>query len=122
MCEAAGHTVAVAHNGQVAIDALAREQFDLVLMDVLMPVMDGLTATKLIRQNLVFGRVPIIGLTALVGSPIRAQAADAGMNGILHKPFRNRQLLGVMEEVWSSNDAFAVVPKRPSDVAQRSRA
>jgi CheY-like chemotaxis protein/HPt (histidine-containing phosphotransfer) domain-containing protein len=85
--ESAGATVRVCANGQLAVEALAREPdgFDVVLMDVQMPVMDGNTATFMIRNELRLG-VPIIALTAGALVAERQRSFDAGMTDFLSKP------------------------------------
>ncbi len=88
MLEKSGHTVLVAENGKKALELLDREQVDLVLMDVQMPVMDGLEATALIRQreNGKGRRLPIIALTAHAMKGDRERCLAAGMDGYLAKP------------------------------------
>jgi len=89
-----GHDVSVANNGEQAVDAVAREPFDLVLMDVQMPEMDGLEATRLIRQQEEgTGRhVPIIAMTARALKGDRERCLQAGMDSYLPKPVRMQQL------------------------------
>ena len=77
-----GHTIEVARNGAEAVDATAREAFDLVLMDVHMPVMDGLAATRIIRERERGDgkHLPIIALTAGATIEDRENSMAAGMN------------------------------------------
>lgn len=95
------HRVEVVHNGQEAVDAVARQSFDLVLMDVHMPVMDGLTATRIIREREHdSGRhLPIIALTAGATVEDRENSLAVGMNGFVTKPFRAEELYEVVEGV-----------------------
>jgi signal transduction histidine kinase/CheY-like chemotaxis protein len=82
-----GHQVAMVGNGAAAVDAVARDDFDLVLMDVRMPVMDGLTAARLVRK--LPGRrgaIPIMALTANVMPEEIADCRAAGMQGHIAKP------------------------------------
>jgi CheY-like chemotaxis protein len=84
-----GHQVSTAENGQSAVDLYRAQPFDLVLMDLQMPVMDGLQAAREIRRIERERRsalVPIIGLTASVGSERRQLALDAGMGSFVMKP------------------------------------
>jgi CheY-like chemotaxis protein len=86
--EKLGYRVQVAGNGREAVDAVAANQYELVLMDVQMPVMDGLTATRLIREMPVAGKanIPIIALTANAMKGDEEQYLAAGMNDYLTKP------------------------------------
>jgi len=102
-----GHEVVVAGNGQEVLDALARDRFDLVFIDVQMPVLDGLEATAQIRRREQGGasrRVPVIGLTAHAMKGDREQALAAGMDDYLTKPLRLDDL-AVMVEKWTPKPA-----------------
>lgn len=77
----------VAENGQVAVELFGQHHYDLVLMDCHMPVMDGLTATRLIRDMSDWGRnVPILAITANVMEEDKQRCLDAGMNAVISKP------------------------------------
>ena len=84
-----GADVTTAKNGQQALDCLTAhpEGFDLVLMDIQMPVMDGLAATRAIREELQLKHLPVIALTAGVLPEERQSALEAGVNDFLPKPF-----------------------------------
>ncbi|MCG2576385.1 ATP-binding protein [Dechloromonas sp. XY25] len=82
----AGLDVRVAANGQEAIDLLHEEAFRLVLMDIQMPVMDGLTACRIIRADPRLHDLPIIAMTAHATAEDRRQSREAGMNGHVTKP------------------------------------
>ena len=86
LLEQAGAQVAVAGNGQEALDAMARRGFDCVLMDVQMPVMDGLEATRRIRQDPALKHTLVVAMTANAGTDDRARCMAAGMNEFLAKP------------------------------------
>lgn len=84
-----GHQSVLADNGQEAVDILKKEPFDLVLMDHQMPVLDGVSATKLIRiesTGVLNPRIPIIAVTASAMTGDREKFLDAGMNDYLPKP------------------------------------
>ncbi|MBU3011956.1 response regulator [Polaribacter vadi] len=92
--------VEVANNGLVAVNKLKQEEFDIILMDIQMPVMDGYTATKEIRE---FNKsTPIIALSANVFSEIKDKIEDSGMNGFIFKPFTPEELLNQLEEFLSN--------------------
>jgi signal transduction histidine kinase/CheY-like chemotaxis protein len=94
LLEKQGHTVVIANNGREAVEALEREQFDVVLMDVQMPVMDGLEATTLIRarERGSQKRARIIAMTAHAMKEDRERCLAAGMDGYISKPISPRQL------------------------------
>lgn len=90
-----GHTAVVVENGQQAVDRVQEDSFDLVLMDLQMPVMDGLEATSRIRQN--HPDLPIIALTAHILSEARENYLECGFHGFLSKPFRYADLAAFLE-------------------------
>ncbi|MBU8871724.1 MAG: response regulator [Gemmatimonadales bacterium] len=95
-----GYSVALAENGRQALDMLEVESFDLVLMDVMMPVMGGLEATRIVRsQEENSGEhVPIIALTANARPEDRKKALASGMDGYISKPFEIKKLAGLIEK------------------------
>jgi len=114
LLESAGHRVQVAGNGLAALEKLAKERFDVVLMDVQMPEMDGIATTRVIRaledgrrplarvdrklldllsQTLPGGHLPIIAMTAHAMDSDRQRCFDAGMDDYLTKPFQPQQVL-----------------------------
>lgn len=82
----AGCVVDVADHGQHALEMLAQAHYDLVLMDMQMPVLDGVSATKLLRQDTRFQHLPVIAMTANVMSADKEQCLAAGMNDHIAKP------------------------------------
>jgi CheY-like chemotaxis protein/nitrogen-specific signal transduction histidine kinase len=108
-----GHTVEVVGTGREALAALVRQPFDLVLMDVQMPEMDGFEATARIRQRekATGGHVPIIAMTAYAMKGDRELCLQAGMDGYLSKPFRVAELTESIERL---------VPVRAAEAAQKS--
>ncbi|MFT3685684.1 MAG: response regulator [Phycisphaerales bacterium] len=104
--EGAGHKVKVANNGREAVEHTAAQTFDVVLMDVQMPEMDGLEATKAIRQREATGagesnghRLPIIAMTANAMSGDREMCINAGMDGYVPKPVKRETLFEEMKRV-----------------------
>ena len=98
--ELEGAGVVIAGNGREAIARLedAPAGFDLILMDIQMPVMDGYEATRIIRADSRFASLPIIALTAGVMKPDRVDAQAAGMNGFVPKPFDVDLLVSTVAE------------------------
>jgi len=88
----AGIEVTLAENGITAIEALEKDDFDVVLMDIQMPEMDGLTATARIRQDSRFDGIPIIAMTANAAPEHIEESINSGMNGHLTKPVVVEQL------------------------------
>jgi signal transduction histidine kinase/CheY-like chemotaxis protein len=99
LLEREGHVVTVAANGAEAVAAFAHGDFDLVLMDVQMPEMDGLEATRLIRAIQGGDRVPIIALTAYAMKSDEESCLEARMNGYLAKPISAARLNEMIEKV-----------------------
>jgi len=95
-----GHRVRLAPNGAEALKAAEAEEFDLILMDVQMPVMDGLEATRRIRTSeQTSGRhVPIVAMTAHGMKGDRERCLDAGMDGYVAKPIRVKELFDALRE------------------------
>ena len=88
-----GHQAIFCENGEIALQVLDKEDFDVVLMDIHMPVMDGLTATRAIRsRSCRKARIPIIALTADVFKEARESAAAAGVNAFIPKPVQLQEL------------------------------
>ncbi len=124
--EYGGHRVTSATNGVEALELLTRESFDVILMDMQMPVMDGLTAASLIRkcesrtmpESEEYGdllerlharvretRTPIVALTANAMSSDRQRCLDAGMDAYLTKPFQPKQLADLLTNIMKDDGA-----------------
>jgi len=107
--EKRGHLVAATVNGREAIDRLGREQFDVVLMDVQMPELDGLSATVLIRQReRAAGQnqhIPIIAMTAHAMSGDRERCLASGMDDYISKPLHPQDLANAVERVKAADSA-----------------
>ena len=103
----AGHASATAENGQVAIEAAGEQRFDLIIMDVNMPVMDGLTATRAIRAgDGPNNDTPIVVLSASARSEDHAAGLDAGADAYLNKPIDFAALAKVMNRVGGGRSAI----------------
>ena len=103
LLERRGHTVVVAENGRTALEALARESFDVILMDIEMPEMDGIQATHAIRQRetITGQHIPIIAMTAHAIKGDRERFLAAGMDDYIAKPVDPARLYEIVERYVS---------------------
>jgi CheY-like chemotaxis protein len=106
LLEKGGYSVAVAPDGQAAVEAFKTRRFELVLMDIQIPGMDGFEATAAIRETekLIGGHIPIVSMTAhaLVGDQKRCLAS--GMDGYVSKPIRTSELFATIERMLGDRD------------------
>ena len=103
--QAFGVTVTVADNGQEAVEKATQQQFDLIFMDMQMPVMDGLEATRVLRGE--GNQTPIIALTANVMQRHREMFEEAGANGFLHKPINKSEIEQMLKQYLMPEDDIA---------------
>jgi two-component system sensor histidine kinase/response regulator len=116
--QAAGFTVEVAENGQIGVNmVLARHMqafaYDLVLMDMQMPVMDGVTATRVMRETLAADTLPIIAMTANAMREDRERCLEAGMNGFVTKPINPEELWKALLTWIKPRDGLDLVTASP---------
>ncbi|HSM85061.1 MAG TPA: response regulator [Candidatus Limnocylindrales bacterium] len=117
MLEGAGHTVCLAENGREAAELARTQKFDLVLMDIQMPEMDGLEATRTIRreERASGSCVPIIALTAHALKGDTEKCLAAGMNGYISKPFQPREFFEAIASVRISVQPRGAEESRAAD-------
>ena len=110
LLEKNGHEVMVAQTGKEVLEKLDQCSFDLVLMDVQMPEMDGLTATAAIRhqEQKTGNHIPIIAMTAHAMKGDRERCLAAGMDGYLSKPINSRELFQTIHTVLQGLEGFPV--------------
>jgi two-component system, sensor histidine kinase and response regulator len=103
LLEKYGHTVGVAANGRKALEELEKESYDLILMDVQMPEMNGWEATQAIREKEVStgGHIPIVAMTAHAMKGDEERCLAAGMDAYLTKPIHTQELLAVLDDIGS---------------------
>jgi len=103
--EKAGHEVVVAENGKTAVDAVGREGFDVVLMDIQMPVMGGLEATAHLRSLERSGgtHLPIVGLTAHAMKGDMERCLEAGMDAYISKPIKAQDMIATIDRLMDSH-------------------
>ena len=104
LLEKRGHHVTVVGNGREAVKTMEKRSFDLVLMDVQMPEMDGLDATRLLRERerSTSTRQAVVAMTALVMKGDQERCMAAGMDGYLTKPIRTQELDEVLDRYMAS--------------------
>ncbi len=98
-----GFVVEVAENGQIALEKAQRTRYDAVLMDVQMPVMDGLTATRELRKRVAYEQTPILAMTASVFAEDKEACLAAGMNDFVAKPINPQTFFATLCE-WTGVD------------------
>lgn len=115
LLERHGYRVTVADNGREAVDAVREESFDLIIMDIQMPVLDGISATGILRDE--GYDVPILALTAYASDDDRRRCDEVGMDGFVAKPFEQRELLdavaGLTKAVATPTDAEPLEADHP---------
>ncbi len=104
MLERAGFAVDVVGNGELAVAQVQQTRYDLVFMDLQMPVMDGIAATVAIRKFAPLDQLPIIAMTANAMEQDRRWCMAAGMNDFVSKPIDPRQLAAVLARVLHAHD------------------
>ena len=110
----AGYSVDVVDNGVRAVDAVLKQKYNVVLMDVQMPELDGLEATRQIRKQETPGRhVPIIAVTAHAMQGDRERCLEAGMDDYISKPLQRQELLAALER-WIKAEAEELVLEQPA--------
>jgi two-component system, sensor histidine kinase and response regulator len=110
-----GHAIATALDGEEAVEKVKREPFDVVLMDLQMPTVDGLEATRRIRAwetESARPRLPIMAMTARAMTEDRAQCREAGMDGFVSKPINAQELFDLLEAT-----ARSLTQRRPAEAS-----
>jgi CheY-like chemotaxis protein len=95
-----GYRIDIANDGQEALNKLesAHDPYDLVLMDVQMPVLDGLEATRMLRRDPRWERLPVVAMTAHAMTGDREKCLEAGMSGYISKPVQPAHLITTVEQ------------------------
>ena len=115
LLEKSGHNVRVANNGKKALEAFRKEPFDLILMDVEMPEMNGLEATSLIREaeKKTGSHITIVAMTAHAMKGDKERCLDAGMDGYVAKPINSKELFETIESFFEG-PSVGQTPVHPS--------
>jgi CheY-like chemotaxis protein len=122
--EGAGLKVTLANDGQEAVNAVKENEYDAVLMDVQMPVMDGYTATREIRKDERFTELPIIAMTAHAMAGDEDKSLESGMNGHVTKPIDPDQLFATLQKWIQPSEKRAQVqqPEAPAESPESKKA
>jgi two-component system sensor histidine kinase/response regulator len=123
LLEKRGHSVTVVHDGKAALAALESGSFDLVLMDVQMPEMDGLEATRILRERerRTGAHLPVLALTAHAMKGDRERCLEAGMDAYLSKPVRAAELFQAIEELWPPGSPGREAARKGREESEGSR-
>lgn len=116
LLERKGHTVVVANSGKEAVEALKAGRFDIVIMDVQMPDMDGLEATRIIRSSADVGAgstIPIIAMTAHAMKGDKEKCLEAGMSDYISKPLSSEELYQMMDRLVTEKKPKPAIEARP---------
>lgn len=112
----AGHDVIEAENGSIAFDLFKKEAPQLVLMDIMMPVMDGYEATRLIKENTEGRFVPVIVLTAMSDEEELVKCVASGADDFLTKPFSHVVLMAKINALQRTQDLYTTVQKQRDEI------
>lgn len=119
ICRAAKHQVTVVGNGIEALLLLDAVTFDLVITDVIMPRMDGITMTGLIRaSDAAYANIPIIGMTARADQASQKAMREVGMDEVVLKPFKSETFRKALEK-WADQGPHRVAIFRPVEQSDR---
>src|SRR5687767_15634682 len=113
---AAGHEALIATDGQSGLDVARAQRPDAILVDLLLPRVDGWTVTRLLREEAWAARIPIIAVSALAMQQDRQRAIDAGCDDFVSKPYAPAELRAVLARFLPENTPLAVGSRR-SDAA-----
>ncbi|MBF0233233.1 MAG: response regulator [Desulfamplus sp.] len=119
LLEEHGIVVSIANNGQECIEMVQADSFDIVLMDIQMPVMDGLEATRRIRQDPEFNTLPILAMTAHAMAGDSEKSLEAGMNGHLTKPIDPDLLFEALAQWIPKRNRSGLVPEKSKAEAEK---
>ena len=115
------YRILTATDGAKALKVLEEQEVDVVVSDVMMPVMDGLELCRTIKGNLAYSHIPVILLTAKVSLPDKTEGMDSGADAYVEKPFSLRQLHGQIDNLLRLREAFRQALSKGADLPEESR-
>lgn len=119
MMKEAGLVIDVAKNGMEAVEKVKKKIYDLVFMDIQMPIMGGYDATRLIRKDRIFDELPIVAMTAHAMEETKGLCLESGMNDYVSKPIDHQQLFSIISR-WITSDTkkrddYLITKENPSE-------
>ncbi len=117
--EQLGYDSILAVNGKEAVDMATSQLPDLIVMDIMLPVMDGLQATHLIRENPKTQSIPILAVTAKTSLKDKEDCIQSGCDDVIDKPFTSKQLTSFIEKLLGQNSNQSIFPSKLSILLSR---
>jgi two-component system cell cycle response regulator DivK len=120
LLEARGYEVEEAENGQEALQMIAQSRPDALLLDLNMPVLDGFSTVRKIREDAVISSLPVLAVTAYAMRGDREKTLQAGFDGYLSKPINPAALDAELERIWNNATTARVGPKKLTQSARNA--
>ncbi len=117
--ELLGYDSILAVNGKEAVDMATSQLPDLIVMDIMLPVMDGLQATRLIRENPKTQSIPILAVTAKTTLKDKEDCIQSGCDDFIDKPFTSKQLTSIIEKLLGQTSNLSTFPPKLSILLSR---
>ena len=112
--------VTIADNGEIALSLLSTIPFNCILMDVQMPIMDGIETTRIIRENPEWSDIPVIAMTANASNEDKKLCLDAGMNDFLSKPVNPKLLISILSKWCKVRSHIKNIPESDNSLSIKS--
>ena len=120
LLEARGYEVEEAENGQEALQMIAQSRPDALLLDLNMPVLDGFSTVRKIREDAAISSLPVLAVTAYAMRGDREKTLQAGFDGYLSKPINPAALDAELERIWNNATTARVGPKKLTQSARNA--
>jgi two-component system, cell cycle response regulator DivK len=120
LLEARGYEVEEAENGQEALQMIAQSRPDALLLDLNMPVLDGFSTVRKIREDAVISSLPVLAVTAYAMRGDREKTLEAGFDGYLSKPINPAALDAELERIWNNATTARVGPEKLTQSARNA--
>jgi CheY-like chemotaxis protein len=120
LLEARGYAVEEAENGQAALQMIAQSRPDALLLDLNMPVLDGFSTVRKIREDAAISSLPVLAVTAYAMRGDREKTLEAGFDGYLSKPINPAALDAELERIWNNATTVPVGPEKLTQAARNA--